>query len=234
MTTPLPSKAATVLAHRLLTPEVHELRLSPDHPGGEIFRAGQHIWVEIDPETRRPYSIASPPSLRAEIVLCFNRIPYGAASNYLAGLTEGSRVSYTGPMGSFTVDDRSARDLLFVATGTGISPIRSMILDLLERRVSRRIDLLFGTRRVHDLLYPEEFRHLESHFANFRYHPTLSRAGEEPWTGLRGRVTAVLPQLFPDLRGRDAYVCGRPEMIHDVREILPRLGIPPEAVHSED
>jgi ferredoxin-NADP reductase len=44
----------------------------------------------------------------------------------------------------------------------------------------------------------------------------------------------VLPELFPDLRGLDVYVCGRPEMIRDVREILPRLGVPPEAIHTED
>jgi NAD(P)H-flavin reductase len=225
-----------VLANRSLTPEVHELRLRPDDPEGERFRAGQHIWIEIDGETRRPYSIASPPSRHDELLLCFNRIPYGEASNYLAERGAGSRVAYTGPVGSFVVEGESARDLLFIATGTGISPIRSMILDLLERRVTRRIDLLFGTRRVEDLLYPEEFHHLASHFANFRYHPTLSRPTDATWSGLRGRVTAVLPDLFPlpALDEREAYVCGRPEMIRDVRELLLRLGVPAERIHRDD
>jgi mutator protein MutT len=231
---PPPLKTATVLTHRSLTSEVHEIVLRPDGAGGESFRAGQHIWISVEPDTRRPYSIASPPSRPTELTLCFNRVPYGMASNALAGREPGSSVLYSGPVGGFVVDEASARDLLFVASGTGLSPLRSMILDLLERRVSRRIDLLFGTRRRGDLLYPDEFRHLESHFATFRYHPTLSRPGDEDWTGLRGRVTAVLPRLFTDLRARDAYVCGRPEMIRDATEVLAGLGMPRQAIHHED
>lgn len=234
LTTAQAPKAATVLTHRTLAPDVHEIVLQPQDPQGERFRAGQHIWIHVDGRTRRPYSIASPPSQPTELLLLFHRVPHGAASNMLAGLEPGSLVRYDGPVGSFTLREGSARDLLFVASGTGLSPLRSMILDLLERRITRRIDLVFGTRRERDLLYPEQFRHLEAHFANFRYHPTLSRPGDEGWPGLRGRVTAVLPRLFPDLRSREAYVCGRPEMIRDASEVLTGLGMAQGAIHHEE
>lgn len=229
----LEKKGAVVLEKRALTPEVTELILRPDRLEGERFLPGQHLWIEIDSQTRRPYSIASPPSLRWALSLCFNRVPHGPVSNYLSDLTVGDRIAYTGPAGSFGLRNDSARDLLFIGTGTGLSPLRSMILDALERRLQRRITLVFGTRRMEDLLYPEEFHHLESHFANFRYHPCLSRFGDEAWTGLRGRVTVVLPQLFENLKGHEAYLCGRDEMIRDATELILRLGCDRESILRE-
>ncbi|MBD3163234.1 MAG: hypothetical protein GF346_12220 [Candidatus Eisenbacteria bacterium] len=226
-------KRAVVVSNEPLASDIHELVLRPEAPDGEPFRAGQHLWIEIDPETRRPYSIASPPSRPREIELILNRVPHGPVSNYLANLRPGNRVVYSGPTGSFHVDVATPNDLLFVASGTGLAPLRSMILDLIERRVERRIDLVFGTRRRRDLIHPEEFRHLESHRANFRYHPCLSRFGDEDWSGHRGRVTAVLPQLFTDLRRTDAYICGRPEMVEDTIRVLLRLGIDRAACHRE-
>jgi CDP-4-dehydro-6-deoxyglucose reductase len=108
-----------------------------------------------------------------------------------------------------------------------------MILDLLERPTDRKIDLVFGTRRVEDLLYPEEFTRLAERFDNFRYFPCLSRFGDPDWTGLRGRVTVVLPRLFKDLDRHEVYVCGRQEMIAEAEKVLVQLGCAPEAIHRE-
>jgi NAD(P)H-flavin reductase len=108
-----------------------------------------------------------------------------------------------------------------------------MILDLLDRRVEQRIDLLFGTRREVDLLYPEEFLHLASRFENFHYHPSLSRFGDDDWRGLRGRVTAVLPHLLGDLPRRDVYICGNDGMIRETTALLIRLGCDRSSIYRE-
>lgn len=139
-------KRAAVVSNEEISPDIHQLTLQPESPGGDPFRAGQHIWVEIDAETRRPYSIASPPSRPRALELILNRVPRGPVSNYLASLLPGDRIVYSGPTGSFTVEESTPNDLLFVAGGTGLAPLRSMILDLVERGFDRRIDLVFGTQ----------------------------------------------------------------------------------------
>jgi NAD(P)H-flavin reductase len=226
-------KHATVLRRRNLTEEIVELTLRPLTREGEAFRAGQYLMVEVENGDSRPYSIASPPGKPSDLELCFHRIPQGQVSNYLADRKDGDDVCYTGPHGRFSLREESARDLLFIAGGTGVTPLRSMILDLLERQVTKRIDLLFGCRSERDLIYAEEFRHLESHYANFRYHVTASRETGSSWPGHRGRVTAALPELSLDVASREAYVCGPPEMVTDVIELLVRSGLDRENCHRE-
>jgi CDP-4-dehydro-6-deoxyglucose reductase len=226
-------KGAIVLLSRPMTPEVIEIAVRPEAPAGEPFRSGQYILVESGQDGPRAYSIASPPSQPTRLEFCIQVLPLGPGSRYMARLEAGDRLVYTGPHGSFVLARDSPRDLLFVATGTGIAPLRSMILDLLETGTPRRIDLLFGTRTEADLLYADSFRTLESRFPGFHYHPCLSRGGGA-WPGLRGRVTTALPHLFSDLRGREAYLCGGSEMIRDGLDILTRLGMDPSLCHREE
>lgn len=226
-------KHATIIDRRCPTPDVVELTLRPSFAGGLAFRAGQYLMVEVEKGKSRPYSIASAPSRPMALQICFHRIPHGEVSNYLAEKAVGDDVCFTGPHGRFVLREESARDVLMVAGGTGVTPLRSMILDMLDRRVSKRIDLLFGCRTDRDLIYEEEFRHLESHFAHFRYHATVSRDAGPTWTGHRGRVTAILPRLLPDLATREAYVCGPPAMVTDVIDLLVRSGLDRANLHRE-
>ena len=120
-----------------LTHDVREIELRLLEPKGIDFQPGQFISFDIAVEGKprpvtRAYSIASPPSRSGQITLVFNRVDHGPGSSYLFSLKGGDRVHFKGPAGTFRLKDDGTRDLLFVATGTGIAPLRAMIWTRLE------------------------------------------------------------------------------------------------------
>src|SRR5215469_8041915 len=139
-------------------------------------------------ELTRAYSIASPPDGK-RFALCLNRVQDGFMSNYLCDLEEGAEISGQGPFGNFILRP-PLRDTIFIATGTGIAPYRSMLQWLFadhERHWDKNFWLLFGSRTEKDIYYHREFLALAAEHKNFQYLPTLSR-GDENWKGLRGYV----------------------------------------------
>jgi len=127
---------AEVSRIRSLTHDVRQIELTLVDPQRIDFVPGQFVSFEIErPNARTPatraYSIASSASRREAIEIVLNYVPGGSGSKYLFGLQEGDRTSFKGPVGSFVLRD-SPRDLLLVATGTGIAPIRSMLWSLAD------------------------------------------------------------------------------------------------------
>ena len=176
-------------------------------------------------EMTRAYSIASPPSENGHFAFCLNRVQDGFMSNYLCNLDEGAKVEFQGPFGDFILRP-PLRDTVFIATGTGIAPFRSMLHWLLtesDRHQVHEFWLLFGTRREQDIYYREEFEHLAAGHANFHFLPTLSR-GDAEWKGLRGYVQEHLPEIVANRADMHAYICGLDKMIKANRELLKSLG----------
>src|SRR5271170_2485245 len=140
-------------------------------------------------EITRAYSIASQPSENGYFAFCLNRVQEGFMSNYLCSLDEGAKITFQGPFGDFILRP-PLRDTIFIATGTGIAPFRSMLHWLLPepvRHQEKQLWLLFGNRTEADIYYHAEFLELAARHANFLYRPTLSR-GTSEWQGLRGYV----------------------------------------------
>ncbi len=193
------------------------------------FVPGQWLSVKASTpegeEMTRAYSIASPPSENGHFAFCLNRVQDGFMSNHLCGLAEGSEIMFQGPFGDFTLRP-PLRDTLFIATGTGIAPFRSMLHWLLadrERHQGREFWLLFGSRTQRDLYYREEFEHLAAEHSNFHFAPTLSRA-EDGWNGLRGYVQQHLGEIAGIRTDMHAYICGLDKMVKANRELLKVLG----------
>ena len=192
------------------------------------FRAGQFVSMLADHEGReitRAYSIASAPRGDNKFDLCLNRVPEGFFSNFLCDLRAGDEVRFHGPHGYFTLK-HPVRDSIFVATGTGIAPIRGMLHWLLEdplRHDNREFWLVFGVRYRQDLYYDDEFQRLANDHSNFHYIPTLSR--ENPgWTGARGYVQEQVERLASGRTDMDAYICGLKDMVGANRDLLKQLG----------
>jgi ferredoxin-NADP reductase len=192
------------------------------------FVAGQFVSMLAKHDGReitRAYSIASPPRGDNTFDLCLNRVPDGFFSNFLCDLREGDEVRFHGPHGYFILK-HPLRDSIFVATGTGIAPIRGMIHWLLAepaRHESHQFWLVFGVRYQQDLYYHGEFRQLERDHSNFHYIPTLSR--ENPgWTGASGYVQEQVEKLVVGRTNADAYICGLRDMVSANRELLKKLG----------
>ncbi len=176
-------------------------------------------------EITRAYSIASPPSEDNRFALCLNRVQDGFTSNYLCDMKVGDEIACSGPFGDFILRP-PMRDTVFIATGTGIAPFRSMLHWLLaeeSRHQGKQLSLVFGNRTEKDIYYHDEFLRLASEHANFHYRPTLSRGGSE-WQGLRGYVQEHVPAIAQARTDMHAYVCGLDKMVKANRELLKSLG----------
>ncbi len=219
----------------LITPRVYEATLELVEPAKFHYKAGQFITVPGADSVLRSYSIASPPEDPSRLKVAVDIQPGGPGSKFFAGLKRGDDLKFQGPYGAFVVRDDAQPHLVFVGTGTGIAPLRSMIQDL-ERRGEggRKMTLFFGVRYNDDLMYHDEFLAMaEKHPDTFTYHPTISRPDDSEWPGHTGRVTAILPKLFGDPTGVTAYLCGSKEMLKDVIEILVGLGVDKKFVKRE-
>jgi NAD(P)H-flavin reductase len=218
----------------MLTHDVREIELTLEEPDEIRFAAGQFVSFEIErPEfpfpATRPYSIASAPASRHVIGLLLNHVPGGPGSEYLFGLREGDVTTFRGPAGSFTLRD-SQRDLLFVATGTGIAPIRSMLWSLADTSSPRAVALYWGLRSERDLYYQDELAELARHMPRFSFTTTLSRPAGV-WHGAVGRVSPLIAQRISDVSNLDVFLCGNAAMIQEVRTIVRQLGLCP--IHTE-
>jgi CDP-4-dehydro-6-deoxyglucose reductase len=220
---------AKLLSWKELTPDVHHFEF--EVPGAKefAFTPGQFVSVseKVDGrEITRAYSIASPRGGN-RFALCLNRVPAPLMSSYLFELKPGEEVEMHEPFGHFTLRHPERR-AVFVATGTGIAPFRSMLLDHVPRS-DAHITLLFGARHEQALLYRREFEQLSIEHPTFRFLPTVSRPSGA-WKGRTGRVQEHLdealaldtPHAASDL---DVYVCGLREMVDHVREALKERGL---------
>lgn len=219
---------ARLVAWKELAPEVHQLDFEVQEVAEFQFTPGQFISVvetSHGKEKTRAYSIASPRDGK-HFSLCLNRVPHGSISNMMFRLKVGDDILIHEPLGYFTLR-HPGRRIVFVATGTGIAPFRSILHDHLPR-TQPHINLLFGTRHESGLLYRDEMEQLGREYPSFRYMPTLTRP-HEGWNGRVGRVQMHLDEAIAlrtpeDLFETDVYVCGLKEMVDEVRAELKRRG----------
>jgi len=185
-------------------------------------------------ETIRPYSIASPPSDDKRFALCLNRVQDGFMSNYICDMKEGDEIRCQGPFGNFILHP-PMRDTVFIATGTGIAPFRSMLHWLLSdsaRYQGKQLWLAFGNRTEKDIYYHDEFLAMAAEHENFHCLPTLSR-GEPEWRGLRGYVQEHVPGIVQNRPDMHAYICGLAKMVKANRDLLQSLGLDRKAIFYE-
>ena len=203
-------------------------------PNKMEFSAGQYISIKVDEKgTRRSYSIFSSPSVDHGFDLLVDIEPNGIGVSYLQSLQFGDEISFLGPLGIFVVNQENQTDeLVFIATGSGFAPFHSMILDLLQsKKTQRKITLYWGMRYSKHIFWLDEFQSLMDNFANFSFHPVLSKA-EKGWTLCHGRVTdCLMVHGFPE--NGDYYLCGSKDMIEDSQKLLTEGGISSEKIHFE-
>ncbi|NIQ14749.1 MAG: hypothetical protein GTO02_10230, partial [Candidatus Dadabacteria bacterium] len=154
---------------------------------------------------------------------CIRQNREGILPNYFNQITEGKQIKVEGPFGQFTISNPGSADLLFVATGTGISPIRSIIFSLFSQPFKKEVWLFFGVKNEGEILYRNEFQELQKQHPNFHFIPTLSKPGR--WEGEMGYVQEKIKALVKHPETKEAYICGQPLMVKEVRALLAEIGI---------
>ena len=221
--------AQVVRVHRV-TPEVFLLELALAAEDRFAFQAGQWVYLHLlndagEPLARGAFSIASAPSEAGETLL-FGINIYGQLTASLAELSVGSRVGVQGPFGVFVLPSEKA-PLVLLAGGIGITPLRSLAREALDRGWSEPIHLLWASKTQEDLLYHEDFETwAKAYPKTFFYHPTLTRDPHPEWKGERGRVDEEkLQALAVDWERVHAFVCGPEAFMAQTRQLLQVRGI---------
>jgi NAD(P)H-flavin reductase len=196
------------------------------------YKAGQFVMLKAqikDKKIGRAYSVAS---INEDELIEITFKVCGEFTNYLNTLKEGDKLICQGPFGHFTLDKNKNKKLVLVATGTGITPIRSILRDLyLNKKMKEfeKITLIYGSRYLKTLNYHEEFVTMNIEYDNFEYIPILSR--EEEWKGKKGHVQSVVKENID--KETSYYICGLSVMAKEVKEILIENNIQKENIIVE-
>jgi len=223
---------AEVVALRDLTPDIREITLQLRSPPVMDFKAGQYIQFRIPPYatvrrvTERAYSIASPPSAHGRLELEIRQVLNGVGTTYIFNhLKLHAPVVFNGPYGNFFLHE-SARDIILIAGGSGMAPMKAMLGDMQDRKIRRNVRYFFGARARHDLFLLDEMQALEQSLPDFRFIPALSKPlPEDQWNGETGLITEVLERHLKDQYPGEAYLCGSPAMIQACINVLRKKGV---------
>lgn len=176
--------------------------------------------------------IASPPPGKAAL-------PPGQVSSYIFNLQPGDEVTISGPFGEFFMDD-SDSEIILIGGGAGMAPLRSHVFDLFKgKKTKRKVSFWYGGRSLKEVFYTDEFQEIEDNNDNFTFHLALSDPlPEDNWTGHTGFIHNVLYEQYlkdhPAPEDVNYYLCGPPVMNQAVFDMLDRLGVEAENIHSDD
>jgi CDP-4-dehydro-6-deoxyglucose reductase len=223
----------------MLSPSVKGFKLACVDGAPLSYAPGQWVNLHVDVGggslDKRAYSIASAPDLAHpdQFEVAVTRVDEGNVSLALHSVSEGATLSVDGPYGFFTRAGAETLPALFVATGTGVCPLRAMIAAELRSGDGPQLRLLLGCRSEQDILYREEFEALAERHARFEFHATLSRPAHG-WRGRTGYVQTQLAGLIDPSQRPHVYICGLSNMVNDVRATLKQqLGYDRKLLHSE-
>jgi len=224
------------------TPSTRTFVLEPAGDGAPPFayRAGQHLTVIVEANGerhRRCYSFSSSPRAAGRPAITVKRMPDGLVSRHLHDrVRAGDTLVVDEPTGNFTVetDPSSARDIVLVAGGVGITPLMSMAETVLRAEPGSRVVLLCGNRSEDEIIFAQRIARLATEFAPRLVVRHALDAAPEGWTGLRGALDGSL--VLQALEGRMAdayYVCGPEPMMHSVCEALAASDVARDRIHTE-
>ena len=192
------------------------------------FLAGQYLEFLLKDGSRRSFSMANAPHDDALLQLHVRHVSGGQFTDHVFGkMKERDILRFEGPLGTFFLREDSAKPIVFVASGTGFAPIKSIIEAARHKGVARPMTLYWGGRRPRDLYMDGLAQSWAG--ADFRYIPVVSDAlPEDGWSGRSGFVHRAVMQDFPDLSGVQVYACGVPIMVDSARKDFTTLCKLPE------
>jgi sulfhydrogenase subunit gamma (sulfur reductase) len=191
------------------------------------FVPGQVALLRAGDERPGYFAFASAPG-DAEVEFLIKR--GGGVSGLIYEMEEGSRVELAGIVGGgYGLDAQKGKDLVFVAMGTGVAPLRSALRHVLRHATDYgQAVVLYGARTPDDFCYRHEVEEWQA--AGVELRQVISRPDGHDWSGPTGYVQSLLDHVLPDLKDPVALICGSREMIGQTRDRLQQMGFAPEAI----
>lgn len=229
LTAGLPIRTVKTMVEQIepLTRDIYHLSVVPE-PGEALeFTPGQYVDIHIPgSDEKRSFSMCNAPAADDRLEFMVKRYPSGRFSGLLEGtLDVGDALWVTGPYGVCVLRERSDADLIFVACGSGMAPIWSILSSLARRGGRRKITYHYGARSEDGLFYERELGDLSTRLPGFRFAPSLSDPSSAEWNGEVGRIQEVIDRAEGDLSGYEGYLCGPPAMIEGTIPILRAHGL---------
>ncbi|MGH8970131.1 MAG: globin domain-containing protein [Actinomycetes bacterium] len=222
---------AEVVAHERRSEDIAVITVRTDRPYD--YRAGQYATIEIPQRPRdwRSYSMATAPSPDGLVEFHVRAVGAGWVSGPLVWRTTVGDVMRLGaPMGDMTADQQSQRDILCIAGGTGLAPIKAIVDDLTKWNTARRVHVFFGVRHARELYDIGALQRLAAINPWLHVVPVVS---EDPgFGGERGLLPDVIAR-HGDWADHDVFVCGSPDMSRATISRLGELGVPADRVRYD-
>jgi NAD(P)H-flavin reductase/hemoglobin-like flavoprotein len=222
---------AEVVGHQRRAADLAVLTVRPDQPLD--YQPGQYVTVQSArwPREWRNYSIANAPRPDGTLTMHVRAVPGGLVSAALVHHTApGDTLLLGAAKGTMTVPRPGGRDLLCIAGGTGLAPIKA-IIEQAAAAGRPAITLLFGARTAEGLYDLRDLELLAASCPSFELVPVVS--AEPGFGGLRGSLPEVVPQR-PEWQDREVYICGPAAMVCQTQWLLTELGVPPERLHYDE
>ncbi|GIW69910.1 MAG: hypothetical protein KatS3mg101_0657 [Patescibacteria group bacterium] len=221
-------KSATTLTIESLTDKIRLFEFEMDEPFE--FTPGHYISVKVSNTRINCYSIAGQ-SAPNRFNLLVDSTPGGPGSKFFEALKPGDKITYLGPFGNFKLNlNDGAKKILFLATGTGVAPLRFMLDKALE--TNKEIYLYIGTNNFEEVFSQDYFEKLAKKYKNFKYQFAV-RNPHEKWSGAVGFINDLVKKDHPDAKDCSAYLCGSPLMIEAATKVLLECNCPQERIYSE-
>ena len=208
-------------------PAVQTFRLefiNPEEAEQFSFKTGQFAEYSVFGEGECTFCIASPDTRKGYVECTFRQV--GRVTTALSNLEEGAIVGFRGPYGNtFPVDDWKGKNLVFIAGGIALPPMRSVIWSCLDKRENfKDITIYYGARTVDDLVYKHELKEWDER-PDVKLYQTVDPGGEtHEWKGEVGFVPTIVERYAPVADNTIAVVCGPPIMIKNTFPVLSKLG----------
>ena len=221
------------------SPGIKRFFLQVEGTDSFAFVPGQFITLDLPIHEKkskrmRSYSIASAADGENIIELIISIHPLGAGTNYLFNeINIGDKLVFRGPQGVFTLPASIEQPILFICTGTGIAPFRSMLKQLYANNSEHITHLVFGCRTKEDILYYYEMKNMELQHTGFHYHVALSRLDSIEEGFNKGYVHYIYEELLTTIPNPLIYLCGWREMIDEANQRLLQAGIDKKNIHFE-
>lgn len=200
------------------------------------FISGQFVMITVETPTgpiSRAYSIASSAHEKEFFDITIKEVPDGKLSSRMNELLkEGDEILVKGPYGKFTFEGKE--NAVLIGAGSGVTPLMSMARTAIDEKLPINIDFLISNKKMNNIIYKEELDEISEHHENFNIFLTLTREDSDEWKGALGRIDKKVLETNVRFPSKSIfYLCGPPDFVNGVTELLKELNIAEDKIRME-